>query len=233
VALVRAALRASAIPAALAGCSLDQVAFTPAFENPGCAAEYCLTRTGCDVAYIDRIAWMSRSASKWFGGDDRPRFMRSIGTGQGVTPEAAVVMTRFGFHLDRGFTFSTTGMPGTQPNTLQLDLRNASGNVLASYVTTLSPRFDGGWVYWKTPPTGLSAGSTYIFTAFLTTAFDQKVNTGTNADADAGYSGGIGYSGEVASGVLTSWSAWYEHDWDFLFRVQEHNPACNEAEATR
>jgi hypothetical protein len=136
-------------------------------------------------------------------------------------------MHRFGFQFQGGFKFFTTGQFGGQPNTLQLDRRNASGGVIATYFTTLPANFSGGWVYWDTPPTTLNASTLYIFTSFLTNAFAQKVNSGSFGDVAAGYTGGSGYDGEVSSGDLSPWTAWGTHPWDFLFRVQEHNSSCN------
>src|ERR1051325_8111972 len=77
-------------------------------SDPACAAEYCVTESGCAAAYIDRIAFTSGTASKWFVGDDRPGFVRSVGTGEGVTPDVAVTMQRFGFRFQGAFTYSTT-----------------------------------------------------------------------------------------------------------------------------
>lgn len=201
--------------------------------DPACAADYCVTASGCAAAYIDRAAFTVGAAAMWFGGDDRPTFMRTIGAGQTVTPDAAFTMRRFGFQFRGGFVYSTTGQFGSQPNTLQLDRRDPSGDVVATYLTTLPATFSGGWVYWNTPPTQLDAAAPYIFTASLVDPFAQKVNTGILGDDAARYPGGIGYAGGAPSGNLSSWSTWYGHPWDFQFRVQERSPSCLDTAAGR
>jgi hypothetical protein len=195
-------------------------------RDPACATEYCVTASGCDVAYIDRVAFTAGTASKWFGGDDRPGFVRTIGTGESVTPDVTLTMYRFGFRFSEGFLYSMTREFGRQPNTLQLDRRDPSGQIVESYLTTLPAKSLGGWVYWNTPPTRLDAGTPYLFTASLVDAFGQKVNSATLGDTEAGYAGGAGYSGQASSGDLSSWSLWFMHPWDFQFRVQERSPAC-------
>lgn len=200
---------------------------TPAACPWSCDLEFCTDGGGCAAGFLDRIAYTSGTASMWFGGDDRPDLVRSVGAGQGVTPTTTVTMNRFGFHLQGGFRFATTGQFGTQPNTAQLDRRDAGGNVIASYQTTRAPNFAGGWLYWDTPTTTLNAGTLYIFTAFLTNAFTQKVDSGTFGDTAATYAGGSGYAGQTGSGDLVSWNLWGTHPWDFQFRVQQRNPACD------
>jgi hypothetical protein len=193
-----------------------------------CNTDYCSTGAACAANYLDQIAFTVDTANMWFGGDDRSDIgPRSVGGGQGVTPTGTITMDRFGFNLCGPFRYAAAGTPGSQPNTVELDRRDSSGVIQASYTTTLAADFGGGWVYWNTSPTTLSAGTLYIFTCFLTTAFTQKVNSGICGDQAAGYAGGSGYAGQVTSGDLTSWTSWSPHQWDFDFRVQQHNPACS------
>jgi hypothetical protein len=201
---------------------------TPAMCPWTCNTDYCKAGAACAPTYLDQIAFLVDTADMWFGGDDRVDIgPRSVGAGQGVTPTGTVSMDRFAFNLGYPFKYSTTGALGSQANIVELDLRDASGVIRASYTTTLAADFGGGWVYWNTPTTTLSAGVLYIFTSYLTTAFVQKVNTGVVGDAAAGYAGGSGYAGQVTSGDLSSWTSWSQHVWDFDFRVQQHNPACS------
>jgi hypothetical protein len=199
---------------------------TPALCPWTCNTDYCNTGTACAVTYADQISYMTGTASKWYGGDNRAGSSRTVGTGQSVTPASTVTMSRFGFYFDGGFTFSTTGMYGTQPNTVRLDVRNASGTILATYTTTLPGNFAGGWVYWTTSATTLTGGTQYIFTSYMTNAFTQMVNSGSAGDANAGYAAGAGYSADATSGDLITWSLWGTHPWDFHFRVQRRNPSC-------
>jgi hypothetical protein len=192
-----------------------------------CDTEFCISGGSCITEFLDRVSYTAGSANKWFGGDDRPGEDRSVGTGQGITPTTAVTMNRFGFRLEGAFAFASTGQPAHQPTTLQLDRRDAGGNVVATYTTTLPPSFSGGWIFWNTPATTLNANTLHIFTAFLVEAFTLKANSGTSGDASAGYAGGTGYSGEVASGGdLSPFSSWSVHPWDFQFRVQQRNASC-------
>jgi hypothetical protein len=201
---------------------------TPAMCPWTCNTDYCKAGTFCAPTYLDQIAFLIDTADMWFGGDDRSsEGPRSVGAGQGVTPTDTVSMDRFAFNLGFSFKYSTTGALGTQANIVELDVRDASGVIQASYTTTLAANFPGGWVYWNTPTTTLSAGVLYIFTSYLTTAFVQKVNAGILADQTAAYPGGSGYAGEVTSGDLSSWTSWSKDQWDFDFRVQQHNPACS------
>jgi hypothetical protein len=190
-----------------------------------CDPDYCSTGVACAVEFMDKISFTVDAGSFWFGGDDRTA--RSVGTGEGVTPDSAVTMDRFGFRVDAtGFRFHSNGPFGSQPNTFELDRRDANGNIQATYTTTLPATFSGDWIFWDTPPTVLQAGVLYIFTSFLATAFTQPVDGATIGDTGAGYAGGFGYAGQVMSGDLTAWGSWYQHAWDFDFRVQQRNPAC-------
>ncbi len=194
-----------------------------------CNPDYCNTGTACAATYLDQIAFTRNTANMWFGGDDRSGIgPRSVGAGQGVTPTTTVTMDRFGFNFQGAFTCASTGAVSSQPNVLELDQRDGNGVIQATYTTTLAPAFQGGWVYWDTASTKLSAGSLYIFTSFLTTAFTWPVNTGIFGDSSAPYAGGSGYSGQVTSGDLKSWTSWGTHPWDFDFRVQMQNPACSD-----
>ena len=200
---------------------------TPALCPWICNTDYCSTGTACAVTYSDQISYMTGTASKWYGGDDRAASSRTVGTGQSLTPATTTTMHRFGLHFSGGFTYSTTGLFGTQPNTVRLDVRNTSGTILATYTTSLPANFAGGWVYWTTSATTLTGGTQYIFTSFMTNAFTQPVNTGSSGDANAGYALGGGYSASATSGDLITWSLWGTHSWDFYFRVQQRNPSCN------
>lgn len=191
-----------------------------------CDQDFCLSSGTCITEFLDRVSYMSGAASIWFGGDDRPGTLRLVGAGQGVTPNTTVTMNRFGFNLQGAFSSASTGQPDPNPHTVRLDRRDAGGNLVATYSTTLPASFSGGWVFWNTPTTTLSAGTLHIFTSFLVNAFTQKANSGMRGDAAATYAGGSGYAGEVTSGDLSSWSSWGTHPWDFQFRVQQRNPAC-------
>jgi len=199
----------------------------PALCPFACQTDYCkVGGTSCQLEYVDQVSFQSGSASKWFGGDDRPNFSRSVGTGQGVTPTSTVTMNRFGFRVTSGFTFSTNNQFGTANNVVRLDRRDANGVIVATYSASLAPDFPGGWIYWNTPATTLPANQLQVFTAYLTNAFTQRVDTGSAGDAAAGYAGGGGYTGEVTSGDLNGWTSWGAHPWDFQFRVQSRNAQC-------
>jgi hypothetical protein len=92
--------------------------------------------------------------------------------------------------------------------------------------------FNEEWVFWPTTRTTLSAGTTYIFTSYMSTAFSQPVAGGSQGDSFAGYPGGSGYSALVPTtpggvvGDIAAWTSWTVHPWDFNFRVQQRNPAC-------
>jgi len=200
---------------------------SPALCPWTCDTDYCNTGPACAPKYLDQIAFTRNTASMWFGGDDRSGIgPRSLGAGQGVTPSTTITMDRFGFNFQSAFSYASTGSLSSQPNVLELDRRDGNGVIQATYTTTLAATFSGGWVYWDTASTKLGAGSLYIFTSFLTTAFTQPVNSGIFGDSSAPYAGGSGYSGQVTSGDLTSWTSWGTHAWDFDFRVQMRNPAC-------
>ena len=192
-----------------------------------CNLDYCQSgASACVLEWQDQLAYNTGSASKWFGGDNRPNTSRSVGTGQSVVLTGSMPMQRFGFLLTGGFTYSTTGAFGTNPNTVRLDRRDANGTIVATYTTTLPANWPGGWLYWTTGPTTLGAG-THIFTSYLTTAFAQPVDSGSAGDANAGFSGGAGFTGEVPSGDLNAWNSWTAHPWDFKFRIQTRNAQCN------
>jgi hypothetical protein len=194
-----------------------------------CNPDHCRTiaSTGCVVEFNDQLAFLGGAVSKWFGGDDRPGLNRSVGTGQGVTPASSITMQRFGFNLGGGFAYSTTGLFGTQPNAIRLDRRDSAGTILATYTTTVPANWPGGWLFWTTPATALNANTLQIFTAFLTTAFTQKVTSSSPGDASAGYAGGGGYTADVGpAGDLTAWSSWATHTWDFQFRIQSRDSQC-------
>ena len=145
-----------------------------------------------------------------------------------MTPTTNVTMDRFGFELQGAFKSETTGAPGSQPITLELDMRNASGVLQTSYIASVPANFSGGWVFWSTPSVALSSGVQYIFTSFMPNAFTQQLDSGILGDASAGYTGGTGYAAEATSASvdMTTWTPWYVHAWDFHFRVQQRNPAC-------
>jgi hypothetical protein len=201
---------------------------TPALCPFSCNTDYCLTASStCVVTWVDQISYATGSASKWFGGDDRTSVgLRSVGTGQSVTPSSSVVMDRFGLNINRAFTYSMAGGPATTAVNLRLDRRNSAGTITASYTAVVPTTFEGGWVYWTTPTTTLAAGTQQIFTAWMTNAFTNPVNSGTPGDSAAGFTLGQGYSGEVTSGDLTGWANWGEHPWDFYFRIQRRNASC-------
>jgi hypothetical protein len=198
---------------------------TPARCPWSCNVEFCASGDACITAFVDRLAFIDENLGIDFFGSNREGDGRSIGAGEGVTPDVAITMNRFGFRFRGGFR-DAFGNFGTQPNILQLDRRDGSGNLLASYTTTLPPNFVGEWVYWETPDTRLEAGTLTIFTSFLTTAFSQKVGTGVIYGG--GYTGGIAYQAMIdSSGDLSRWP-WPDHDpFDFQFRVQQRDPSCN------
>jgi hypothetical protein len=201
---------------------------TPALCPFSCNTDYCLTASStCVVTYSDQIAFMTQNASKWFGGDDRTTAgPRSVGTGQSITPSSSVVMDRFGLAITDGFTSSQTGTPATTAVNLRLDRRTSTGAISATYTAVVPTTFSGGWVYFTTPTTTLAAGTQQIFTAWMTNAFTNPVNSGTPGDSATGFTLGEGYSAVVTSGDLIAWSNWSTHSWDFNFRIQRRNPSC-------
>ena len=201
---------------------------TPPVCAWSCNPDFCVASSGgsCVATYLDQIAFMGTTTPglKFYGGDQA--VLRSVGTGQGVTPASTVTMDRFGFHFPGGFVYGGTRTFGAQTNILRLDVRNASGAILGTYTTSLPGDFRGDWVYWNTGRTTLNAGTPYIFTSFLTTAFTQRVTGSSAGDTAAGYPGGGGYAAEVTSGDIADWSLWFPHGWDFDFRVQLRNAVC-------
>lgn len=204
---------------------------TPATCPWKCMTGFCQTETSCPAVNIDAIALTGEIGGYgWYGGDDGSTGPRSVGVGQSLTPPAQVTMTRFGFDFDSrsasAFRYETTGKAASEPVLVELDRRDASGTILATYSIEVPPDFKGGWLFWDTPATVLAKGVTTIFTSWLPNAFTQPVTAGA-IWAQADYAGGVGYVGEATSGDLKAWSTWYVHEvGDNLFRLQQHNPAC-------
>jgi hypothetical protein len=201
---------------------------TPALCPFSCNTDYCLTTSStCVATWLDQISYATGTATHWFGGDDRTAIgPRSVGAGQSITPSSSVVMDRFGINIDRGFTSSMNGTPATTAVNLRLDRRTSAGAISATYTTVVPTTYSGGWVYWTTPATTLAAGTEQIFTAWMTNAFTNPVNSGNVGDSNAGFTLGQGYSATVTSGDLASWASWSEHPWDFHFRIQRRNTQC-------
>jgi hypothetical protein len=199
----------------------------PAVCPWACNVNYCATASmTCVVTYVDQISYATGAASKWYGGDDRAGSSRSVGTGQSITPSAAVVMDRFGLAVNRGFSYASNGQPATTAINLRLERRTSAGAISATYNVVVPVDYADDWVYWTTPSTTLAAGTTQIFTSWMTNAFSNPVNSGTSGDSAAGFALGEGFSGSVTSGDLTAWANWGTHPWDFHFRIQRRNTQC-------
>jgi hypothetical protein len=190
-----------------------------------CKPDYCLSANACIEQYVDVLSYTGGTSSFAYGYVTALGF---TGIGQGVSSTSKITMDRFGFNLRTGFS-SGSGQPITQANRMELDQRDANGQVLASFAKSLDPSFSGGWVFWDTPSTTLNANALYIFTSFLATAETQKVETSVAGDTTvASTAGGSYYWSIQENGTpdFTSWSAWVPGSVVLQFRIQKRNSAC-------
>lgn len=198
---------------------------TPDRCDFSCNSDYCRVGGQCEFAY-DEFRFTAGTSNSWFGGDDRVVGQsRNVGSGQSVRIPADVSLGRFAFRFTGPFTSAANGGPGV-PVTLQLDLRNANGGVLASAQRDVPSGFAGGWIWWDLAA-DLSADEEYIFTAFVVDGFSLGVNSFIRGDQSGGYAGGsrLGKSG---GDDLSDWSGWLSggsDGWDNHFWLRSA-PAC-------
>lgn len=190
-----------------------------------CKSDYCLVANACVPQYVDVLSYTGGTSAFSYGYD--VGLASYLGEGQGVTSASKVTIDRFGFNFRTGFT-STSGEPITNPSQVQLDQRDANGQILASFTKALDTGFGGGWVFWDTPSTSLNANILYIFTSFLATADTQRANASIAGDTTvpsvAG--GSYYYAIQTSTSDLTSWSFWSTSGAVLQFRAQQRNSAC-------
>jgi hypothetical protein len=190
-----------------------------------CKPDYCLAANACIEQYVDVLSYTGGSSSFDYGHNQVLGF---TGLGQGVSPTSKITMDRFGLNLRTGFS-SGSGQPITQANRMELDQRDANGQILASFDKTLDPNFGGGWVFWDTPSTTLNANVLYVFTSFLATAATQKVDTSVAGDTTVASTAGGSYYWSIqdtSTPDFKPWSAWVPGSVVLQFRIQKRNSAC-------
>ncbi len=165
------------------------------------------------------------SASKWFGGDDRPNFgPRNVGTGQSIFFESDAVVETFSTKFSGRFDFSGSPENIGHEVELVLQLRDAEGLIISSTNNVLSSNFDGGWVRFVFDnPIPLEGNNTYNFTWYLKDGLTNNYDTGSSADGSSSFELGNGLSSEVFEGGsdldFDDFQTWWGHGWDFLFKI--------------
>ncbi|WKK84059.2 hypothetical protein QYS48_17785 [Marivirga arenosa] len=164
-------------------------------------------------------------ASKWFGGDNRSSFgPRNIGTGQSITITENIHLQSFSVHFNGEFDYFENPDFNGHELEIILEIRSNDGSILASNSVVNPATFDGGWVTFDFHDRAvhLTNNTEYIFTWYLPNGFSNGYNSGSSGDADMGYTEGSGYSVGIESEDedITDWSNWYEHGWDFWFRLE-------------
>ncbi|MFH1287552.1 MAG: hypothetical protein ABII25_02525, partial [bacterium] len=164
-----------------------------------------------------------KNASKWFGGDDRPDFIgRDVATGQSFIFSENFYIYTFSVKFTHRFDYSATPeFKGHKVNII-LDIRNKNGNIIISSNIIVPDSFNGGWVDFDLKDKNflLKANEKYIFTWFVENAEYNYLVSGSSGNTGDLYKNGTGYSAQIyPGGNLKNWSEWYEHPWDFLFRI--------------
>ncbi|MCH7573898.1 MAG: fibronectin type III domain-containing protein [Candidatus Marinimicrobia bacterium] len=158
------------------------------------------------------------NASKWFGGDDRPGFTpRDVGVGQSVFVDKDIILESFSFYFIERFDFEANPEGFGHAVTLVLNIRDSSGVTLQTERVRVPATFNGGWVPWPNINRAVPANSQLIFTSYLAGAYDSlQYTAGVAGDADASYTGGLGYSKQGSGDAdMEYWTGWFEHPWDF------------------
>lgn len=173
------------------------------------------------------------NAYKWFGGEDRDEAhkyagppSRNVGTGQSIVLTNSIILESFSVHFSDKFDFSlnlgTKYEAGHQVD-LILDIRNDTGQIIATAKITVPSSFDGGWVEFSFTDQDiiLLSDTEYIFTWFLEDGESIDFSTASSGNNRDPYKAGTGYTAEIIPGEsLKEWDEWEKHVWDFLFRVE-------------
>lgn len=160
---------------------------------------------------------------QWFGGDDRdlPEFdigPRNEGAGQVIRLEQTLLVDRFAFLLEGGFSYSTSGETINENLTIRLDIRNQKGTILQTKDKTIFSNFSTLWVEFDLSELNmvLQANTKYNFTFYLVNGESLEVNTGiagTNLSRSSTgdcYHGGISGRSKQSEGTsLSNWDAWH------------------------
>jgi len=163
------------------------------------------------------------SAWSWFGGDDRPNFDRSVGSGQRILIDADMTIGSFSLHFNDKFDYSQNPDGHGHEVTLRLQVRDSSGTVIKSDDTVLPDSFEGGWVLWNGLKLEPSEGTSMVFTVFLVGGYDSnKYTSSISASATDQYPHGtmVGKYAKSDEG-FADWADWTENttrDLAFLVR---------------
>jgi hypothetical protein len=152
--------------------------------------------------------------SRWFGGDDRDLNgdgvidIRNVGAGESFAITDPIAVSRVALEFETGFASAATNTPHAVIVAVQL--RDASGAVLASADRAVPDSFTGGVVTWDLAAT-IPAG-TYVLTAFVRGVFaGSNYTSAIRTDFAAAFPGGTAYAKELtpaSSGTMSDWDQW-------------------------
>jgi hypothetical protein len=198
---------------------------TPAACAWACDRGFCPRGDACGPDLADVTFDPGPVGSRWFGGDDRDLDgngtpdVRSVGAGQSLIVESAIAMSHFGFYLTSPFHSAAGG--GEFATTVNLELRNPNGGIIASSTTVVPASFQGGWVYWALPQ-NLAVGTQYLFTAYVPGVWSgQNYTSGIRTHFADGYGRGTAYVKELrVQGDMQPWAGWnVDQGSDYAWRI--------------
>lgn len=160
-----------------------------------------------------------KTASGWFGGDNRPGQQRNVAVAQSVTIENSISLESFAFYFTAPFDFiiNPTGMG--HEVTLKLHIRDSLGQVISSKFVVVPNTFTGGWVTWSGINLNLNGPAKYIFSTYLVGGYDSiQVYSGQSCDVNGTYDGGERFAKYVVNDSdAVAWGDWSQHTWDSDF----------------
>ncbi len=175
---------------------------------------------------------MTMNATKWFGGDNRTNVPdiipndRNVGTGQAVKFSSDVNPLNFTVFMDSSFKFFSTQAQYYQNVQLKLNIRDSSGNILASTNTTVLDTFNGGSITFNIESLRLlfKKETIYVFQWYLVDGGVLGVNTNSNGNKDPGtgfcFSGGFSSEAKISKGTnLESSTNWFTNPINFNIEI--------------
>jgi hypothetical protein len=162
-------------------------------------------------AFLYEVKHEGVTGNAWYGGDDRPSFgPRHVGKGQSVFVDSAIQLESFSLSFDREFDYFDNPEGVGHEVTLVLHVRDTEGVVLQEVEIVVPDTYEGGWVTWEGIDLPVAAGTTLIFTSYLTGAYDTHQYTGrVTVDSSNGYPhGGHLTATGTSDADLASWSSW-------------------------
>lgn len=174
------------------------------------------------LAQSYEILFDIRTASGWYGGDNRPGNQRNVADAQSVTIEQPIKLESYAVHFGGIFDFAQNPTGSGHEVTLRLRVRDSLGTVLHTQDLVLPDTFSGGWATWDSINFNLNQPGKYIFSHHLVGGYDSlQVHNSISCDLNAGYPGGERYGKYVVNDSdAVIWGDWSSHPWDANFHLK-------------